>query len=119
MKSLLFMAIVSYLAVLAQAVLTSGRLAPRDATSLIPDSYIVVLKPSTDLEAHLEAVNQAHAESGSPLSGTQKSYEFGSFKGYSGKFSADIAETLKSHPDVSFMAAQSPECWLCANVVAG
>ncbi|CBX96117.1 hypothetical protein IAQ61_001299 [Plenodomus lingam] len=83
-------------------------LAPRQE-NLIPDKYIVVLKPETDMAsitAHHETVRAIHARNlarrtdEEASAGIEREYQFGDFKGYAGAFDSQTVEELKSLPEV-------------------
>ncbi|KAF4977888.1 hypothetical protein FZEAL_5662 [Fusarium zealandicum] len=74
---------------------------------LLPGKWIVSLKPGSapDLDLHTRWVSDIHARSigrrDNAATGVETKFDFPGFAGYSGSFSADTLEAIRSNPNVS------------------
>ncbi|KAF2153678.1 subtilisin-like protein [Myriangium duriaei CBS 260.36] len=78
-----------------------------DHSSPISNSYIITLKPETDVAQHLEHVQIIHStnsiktEDGEPFKGVTERYDIGDFHAYAGHFSDAVLNQIKARPDVA------------------
>jgi hypothetical protein len=89
------------------AVLAAPLARDAKAGSIIPNSYIITLKPDVDqsgVASHLTWVNEVHKRSlgRRGFSGVEHTYEGAtSFKGYAGTFDEATIEEIRNSPEVS------------------
>lgn len=87
----------------------AGPVEPRQDVSIldVSDKYIVILKDEVDdegAESHMSWINGVHKRSlesrqtGFP--GVERTYRFGGFHGYAGKFDSATLEEIRNNPEV-------------------
>jgi hypothetical protein len=71
------------------------------------DNYVVVLKPDTSIDSHLQWVAKLRKRSGIPITsdvaGAPEKYSFPGFRAYSGSFDSETLEILQASNDVCRM----------------
>lgn len=88
----------------------AGPLRNRDDTPDVAGKYIVILKDDVSDESaksHLSWVNgnvQKRSLEGGDVAGVEKTYDFGGFHGYAGKFDEATLEEIRNNPEVGFTA---------------
>jgi cerevisin len=66
-----------------------------------------VLHRDAAKDAHVDWLQQVHAQDMAGHSGMRHSYDIGALKGYSGTFSPDLLERIRSRPDVAYVERDS------------
>jgi oryzin len=93
---------------LKQACLLAGAIVPalaapaQSTRSIVPDTYIIQIKPEVELEAHRQWVTNVHTRSLSrrQTSGVEKTFGFGGFKAYTGEFDESTIAAIRENEDV-------------------
>lgn len=86
----------------------TNSIATSRAGEAVSDSYIVVLKKDVGaeaFEAHIASTMSLHSSrlvrrNDNTLTGVEKKYSFGNFKGYSGCFDSSTIEQIKNNTEV-------------------
>ena len=78
----------------------------------VTDKYIIVLKENADSKSHLNWLNSVHKRNlnSRQFTGVEKTYEFGGFRGYAGKFDQSTLDEIKNNPDVRLFPTETLQC---------
>lgn len=88
--------------------LTTALAVPHDGIS-VEDRYIVTLHPTADISSHMVHVEALHsAQTPSHFEGISQTYTYGDFQAYSGHFSPQLVDQLRSHNDIQHIEADQP-----------
>jgi cerevisin len=87
---------------------SAAALLSSESANPIADSFIVVLKPSADVSSHHTFLYETLAATGSFLSDNADNelkhiYNMPSFRGYAGKFTSSVLDSIRAHPDVEYV----------------